>query len=126
MKQVLVHSNKTYLFPLPETYEELVKRIIDKVKSHNITIYHKNKIVKDINFNEDLIILDVCFTLQGGLEYPVITNIILNMLIVGIVSSSIGTFLIILVTYITSSINGKISMISLIENNFFKKDLNLK
>ena len=124
MKQVLVHSNKTYLFPLPETYEDLVKHITDKVKSHNIIIYHKNKIVKDIDFNEDLIILDVCFTLKGGLEYPVITTIILNMLIVGIISSSIGTFLIILVTYITSSINGKISMIELIENNFFKKNFN--
>ena len=45
MKQVLVNSNKTYLFPLPETFDELLTNIINKVNTNNITIYHKSKVL---------------------------------------------------------------------------------
>jgi hypothetical protein len=102
MKQVLVNSNKTYLFPLPETFDELLTNIINKVNTNNITIYHKSKVLTKNNFdtlNENLNILDVSLKLNGGAEYPVITNIIFNIILSGILTTILGTFLFTITVY---------------------------
>ena len=54
MKQVLLHSNDSYLFPLPQTYLSLVKEISNKTNlfENNINIYHKGKFVTENNFRE--------------------------------------------------------------------------
>ena len=78
MKYVLLNSNKSSMIELPETYEQLLIKInssvIDKkLIDTNLIITHKGKIFKKEHFenlNEDINILDISYTLNGGAEYP--------------------------------------------------------
>jgi hypothetical protein len=102
MKQVLINSNKSYLFPLPKSYEELLTNIINKINTNNITIYHKSKVLTKNNFNnlnENLNILDISSKLNGGADYPVITNIMFNMILSGFLTTILGTFIFVITIY---------------------------
>ena len=75
MKQVLIKANTDYLFPLPQTYNLLVKEIFNKLKVpiKNINIQHKGQCINENNFkniNDKLNILDININLNGGAGFP--------------------------------------------------------
>ena len=102
MKQVLLHSNDSYLFPLPQTYLSLVKEISNKTNlfENNINIYHKGKFVTENNFqniNENLNILDIRPKLKGGGGFPDFTTMVFSTVFQTILTSTIGTIIIIII-----------------------------
>lgn len=75
MKQVLIRANTDYLFPLPQTYNILIKEINNKLKFpiKNINIRHKGQYINKNNFkniNDELNILDINVNLKGGAGFP--------------------------------------------------------
>ena len=51
MKQALIHFDKSYLISIPDTFKKLKENIINKIKTPDINIYHKNTLLTDNNFN---------------------------------------------------------------------------
>jgi len=106
MKQVLVHSNDSHLFPLPQTYLSLVKEISNKTNlcENNISIYHKGHYITKNNFqdiNENLNILDVLPKLNGGGGFPNFTAMIIIAVAQTIFTSLYGSFILILSAVVT-------------------------
>ena len=105
MKQVLINADKSYLFPLPDNYDELIKNIKNIINTNDITVYNKSKILTKNNFdnlNDNLNILDISLKLNGGSGYPVITNIIFNMILSGFLTILFATFMFIMTCYCIS------------------------
>lgn len=107
MKQVLLHSNKTYLFPLPQTYSSLVKEIGNKtcLKENNMNILHKGRIVTKTNFqniNENLNILDIHPKLNGGGGFPNFTKMVVTTAIQNILTAITGTIVLIMIIMIAT------------------------
>jgi len=109
MKQVLVHSNNTYLFPLPQTYLSLVKEISNKTNlcENNISIYHKGHYITKNNFqdiNENLNILDVQPKLNGGGGFPNFTIMFIVAIVQTILTSIVGSTILISFSTILKSL----------------------
>jgi hypothetical protein len=107
MKQVLLHSNDTYLFPLPRTYSSLIREISNKtsLEQNNINIYHKGQVVTKTNFqniNENLNLIDISPKLNGGGGFPNFTKMVVTTILQNILTASIGTFVLILIIMIST------------------------
>ena len=122
MKQALIHFDKSYLISIPDTFKKLKENIINKIKTPDINIYHKNTLLTDNNFNnlnddlnDDLIILDISLRLKGGAEYIRLTSIIYYCIFSFLFILFLGFFLFIQVAFIINKSNEPFSFYSLKE-----------
>jgi hypothetical protein len=118
MKQALIRFNKSYLISIPDTFKKLKENIINKIKTPDINIYHKNTLLTNNNFNnlnDDLIILDISLRLKGGVEYIRLTSIVYYCIFSFLFILCLGFFLFIQVAFIINKSNEQFSFYSLKE-----------
>ena len=95
MSQILVNANETYMFPLPNSYNDLINTISTKtnINTNSISVFHNKKLLTQevfLNFNKEKInILDVSTKLNGG-SFPVFTQIVWKTITMSIILPLFG------------------------------------